>query len=306
MNKKSIHILALIFLLLAVVASYPLWSKSLGFLKKESKKSEISFEGFNQDSVDKIIIKQDKNETILQKADSGWKINSLSASSQVIKSFFDDLSAIEIDRLASKNPENHDEYSASEENGYILTLNKDNNPQTFIIGKSGPQANSFYIKLKDASNLYLAKGDLRSKVTQSIADWRDRVLVSISRDQVRKIEVTGPKNFVLVKNKENKWQVESKGKSAEVDESDAKTIDEYFFSLEGYDFAAVAEQKEFANARAKYVFQLKNEKEDILAELTLWQKENDWFGQAKDKKEILKIYSYKITPIFNAFDKLKS
>lgn len=295
MNQRTICILLAVFIVLASIAAYPRW---ISYLKKPSAGSvEIDFSQFTEDSIEKFSIKKDEDEKVFTKEGGRWLVNEFDASEKEVKSFFDSLAACEEKSLASKNPENHTNFEATEEKGYVLTIND----QTSIIGRSGPDYNSFYAKKKDSPNVYLLSGSLRTKLAQDLTAWRDKVLVDISGKTIQKIEIVSKTSpLTITKTEEGKWRGESGGKTSELDEETANKLLAALSPLEATGFLDGKETGEFQSARNKTTLKIYTAGGEKLAEIPLLEKDSFYWAQPSDRDIFYKLPSSKLSDILLA------
>lgn len=172
MNPKTIKLLLFLFLLLLAAASYPWWKTYLPQQNKLQTDSEINLFDFTESNVEKILIKSTSSQLTISRDGSLWKANDVEATQSAITHFFDSLKETTILSLTSKNPENQSQYEITEDTGTLLTLTQNSIDNSFIVGKSGIEVNTFYIRKKDSNNVYLAESALSSLLTQSLSSWQ--------------------------------------------------------------------------------------------------------------------------------------
>lgn len=297
MSQKTIFLLLLVFVLLALIASYPVWHESIGFFRKPEIKPELDFSSLNENSVNKVIIKKDQVETILEKHGQSWLVNGFTSSQPAVDEFFQALTLLQVDALVSRNPANQAQYEIDEKNGHLIVFFQNNQEESFLIGKSGVGLDSFYAKKQDSPNVYLVKGYLQDKLTQTISNWRDRVLIAVNSDQISKIVVSGKDNFKVVKNGAGEWQIEAEDKTTTLENQEAETILEIFARLEGYDFADDTEKTQFDRA-AKARLEILDSQDQVLAGLNLAKTDSGWLAQLQNSDEILKVYLSTLDSLF--------
>lgn len=306
MKNKNQLILAIIFILLVAAASFPYWQHHL-FPKKSTFPPEIKTDSFNKDNLQSITIKTANTELKIEKKDSTWTVNNYPVDQNTLQNFFNALSSLKPGSLVSKNPENHQEFSVDEKNGTLLTLKNPSKEKTIIIGNYSSDLNSFYCRAKDSPNVYQLSGDLKTKTPTTLFDWRDKQIINLSSADISKIEITGKFNFSLQKNSEGKWEISSQKKTKILEDSDINNSVSNFNPLETDDFLNDQQKQEFTKlSSAKQASQITffNKEGNILAQLTVIEKDGDYWVKEKNKDEIFKIYSYKLSPLFNLKEKI--
>jgi len=306
MKNSTLKILFAIFILLSLAATYPYWQKFL-LPKKTAWPSELQISKFTADNTQTIILKNKNTEIKLEKKGTDWKVNDFPASNQTLANFFQALSSLELGTLVSKNSQNHQEYGVDNENGLFLTLKTSSEEKTIIIGNFGQEVESFYCRGKDNPYVYLLKGPLKSRAFTTLLDWRDKEITNLSADQTAKIVVSGKNNFTLTK-KDNQWEISSLNKNKKLEENEVNSLFSHLSPLEANDFLNDKEKQEFTKLSSskqaiKITFLDKEEK--TLAQLSLVEKEGDFWVKESNKAEIFKVYSYKLSPLLNLQEKIK-
>jgi len=298
MNKKTLIILFVIFIFLGVVASFSWWSKCLRLDKKTIIDTELSFSMFTKGATSKIsILKEGEEEKIIKKENGLWKINGFDASQKAIDDFFKALSELSIKSLVSRNPENHANFEIDEKNGITLTMVKDNIISTFIIGRQSTTFNSFYAKIKGGNNVYEVSGMLRDKLLQSVTFWRDKIIVNVPREIIQKIEVVSDTNPLTVTKNKDIWTAKRFDKTAILDEATANRLIATFNPLEASGFLNEEKQKEFQNAKDKIIIFIYGSDNKPLAEINLFEKDDEWWGQVDGKDIFYTISPYKFSDV---------
>ncbi len=294
MSRKNILTLAIIFIILAIWAGYSIWGGPEKYVQNIPGASEVDLTHFTSADVDKIIIEKKGEDKKEFSKDRGlWKINGYRASRKEIEDFFKTLKNVRIKGLASKNPANHGDFYATEDKGYILSFTGGNKKDVFIVGKWGPEFNSFYIKRKGSRNVYLATGLLRRKIQNSVNFWRDREIVNIPEEKIGKIVIKQEKIVKVIKHIRDGWEKEEKGKKEKMKDQDIKKILGIFSPLEANGFVKDKELKEYKKDRTTVIIFDKDGKK--IHELRLSKRDGDWLVRVDNKDTNFKVYSYKIS-----------
>ena len=69
-----------------------------------------------------------------------------------------------------------------------------------------------YLKRDDGETLYLVRADLLKDLSKSVADFRDKTVVSIPEEDITQVVVTrqGGEGFTIARGKENTWGIDTK------------------------------------------------------------------------------------------------
>ncbi len=307
MKNKTHLILSLILIALALAASYPLWQAKI-LPKQEKSPDELNLQSFTKENTQTITIKNQGNEIKIEKKDSGWTVNqNFPVDEKTLDNFFSALASSSYLRLASKNPENHASLAVTEDQGCLVTLKNSQSEKNFFIGNYANEAETFYLRLKDNPQVYVFKGPLKTRTLTTVFDWRHKDILNLTQDQVSKVTVTGKLNFTLSKNQENKWLLSVGAKTQELKEDEINSLFSNLSPLQANDFLSEEQKREFnklslSKNTTKITFLDKDNQP--LASLTIVEKDGDYWLKENNHPEIFKVYSFKLSPLFNLKDKI--
>lgn len=307
MNRKTLLILFGIFITLGVAASFPFWREQAGLMQPTPSQAELDFSVFTKDNTGKIVIvKQGEEKKVLERKDGVWMIDTFEAAPKTVDTFFDSMKSLKVGALVSKNKNNFSGFGVGDE-GYEVTFFENAKETSFVIGSSGSSFGSFYARKKDGANVYLVEGKLSDTLSQAVSFWRDKVFLKVSSDEIGKIEIVSKTTpLTLVKTQDGKWQAESSGKKAVLEEGLAKRLTEALGSLEGSDFLSKEQEAEFRSAGGKTILRLSDNSGKKFAEVQLLKKESDWWAVAEGRPFAYKVPAYRLSDILltseQAFD----
>jgi len=172
-------------------------------------------------TISTITIKHsDGNEISLTKTANGWMVNNFVGSPD-IETFIDGVASLTASSLTSKSENNFDLFEVTEDTATHLTVTLANGSEhTVLIGRAASTPNSFYVRRPGELAVYTVYGAIRGRALQGVDDWRERVLVQLSEDQVKSIGVTnGDNSYVTSKNDESTWSLQYRGISARLSDA---------------------------------------------------------------------------------------
>lgn len=306
MSNKTLKALLGIFLLLAAVASYPLWNKQIVKLSgnKQDKNAELNFSVFTARSVDQVIIKKGSEEKKLSKNGDKWKVDSYDASQKEVDEFFDQLKKSQIESLVSKNKDNHKSFGVAQDSGTLLSFIQGPETSAFVIGQGGDGTGRFYARKENGDNVYLVSGSsLPTKLSQTILAWRDKVLADIPKQDFQKAEITINGSLTTIsKTQEGKLEINTSGKEKQVlDESTSDGIFTSLNALTADDFLSEADIAEFQKIKNKTTVRLLREHGDSV-EIQITKKDTNWWAQVTGKGVYYKLSESRISSIFKAIN----
>ena len=218
-KKGSFRNTQLLILILIVLVSL------LAFVKNRQRfvKVETAFlPGLAESEIDKLVItKAADDQVALIRQGDDWQIesqDSLPVDPDLVDKALETLVGLEKEELVSENQEKHGIYQINLEEATAIEPYRDGNLVAKIyLGKSGPDFQSFYVRLDGEDQVYRVKGYLRT--TFLPADWRQLKAVSFDSKNVSSVEFINETDFIISK-QEDKWlidETESVADQAKVD-----------------------------------------------------------------------------------------
>jgi len=119
------------------------------------------FSSFNKDSLIEVNVKGLSESFVIKKKEGNWFVD---ATPVDMETFFLSLSGFKQTDLLSRNPKNHMELGVSKSIGTLVTLKTVGDSISFIVGNPSAVDDSFYFRLENSNDVYIAKGDLRSVI----------------------------------------------------------------------------------------------------------------------------------------------
>lgn len=204
--RRELSILLLILLVLVLIY--------LGrfVARTGSTKSGFILERIDPVQIHSISIIQKKDTVNLIKKDGNWvmrldSVRTARINTEMIERLQRQLREMTYD-LVSHNPENFDKLQVTDEKGlkvYFLG-NTGDTLAGILIGKTGPDFASTYVRNYKEKKVFLASTNLRSVFPVSKLSWRDRKMISFNLKDFQKIAIYTETDS-LVANRDSVWQV---------------------------------------------------------------------------------------------------
>jgi len=195
---KTNKLLIISVILLILIAALYLFSNSKGTLKSRNTRFLIK----STENISEIRISSDKEEIILNRENSKWKINGLySVNETIISNFLSALSSIEIVSPVSKVEKNQIGNLLKTE-GIRVEIKK-NNFRTirFYVNKPTMSKDRTYMMMQNSLEPYSVKipqfEGLVSQLFISNEDfWRDKIIFNYMPQNIKTITVEYPQNMI--------------------------------------------------------------------------------------------------------------
>ena len=201
---RRLSLFALIFIML--VGLYWLLEGRGG--KNTVREPHHLLTGFKPANVDRINITcSDSDPIVLQRTDGGWQVAadrgaSYAADSSAVQTLFESLTELKTNSMVSRKPARHALYEVSPETGlYVEALDREKRTLAeVLIGKSGPNIFSTYVRTTDSDAVYLVDGILQNTTSKTLNEWRDKSIFSLDPENVHAYTVHGDCSLALRKN----------------------------------------------------------------------------------------------------------
>ncbi|MCD6382689.1 MAG: DUF4340 domain-containing protein [Candidatus Hydrothermae bacterium] len=153
------------------------------------------------EKIDRIIISREGDTSRLIRENDTWYVEILGKKKKTdekkVDRLFGTLDSLR-GELVSSSGERYGEYEVDEKGLRALFLSSDDTVLDIIVGKSGPDFNSSYVRKTDEEGVYLVNRYLRSVFYPNPDRWRDRKIVEFDRDSIEEFSVRKGKKYCRV------------------------------------------------------------------------------------------------------------
>jgi len=210
------------------------------------------------ENIQTIIIKTAQQETILQKANNQWVINSnnnIPTDKNKISALLDSLEEFDQKELVSQNKEKHSLFQV-DKNESLLTLKFTDQPQiSFIVGKYSYSRGGTYIRFPEEDQVFLVTTNLTTSINQE--SWKNLRLLEAISFETKKIALSFPQekqSAIFEKDDQGNWKREGR-------DVDREKIKDFLSSLDYLEGEAVypKEEKQGQLTNAKITLAITNE-----------------------------------------------
>lgn len=216
MKQQSTLILLGLFLVLAVIAY---------FLVGPSEEREASYSltdvrlSMDSSIVQTISITRNNSTISLQNIGGKWLVVKSEptelrypADESAVKNLLSSLQKLKVTSLVSSNPDRQHLFQVDSTGTLLSFADRGGKTIAFYVGKMGPSFSETYVRPVNSNDVYIAEGITSWEVNKDAKDWRDKVIVKVTRDSVRQLTFRYPKEqFTLVKDSVWRIRPEAKG-----------------------------------------------------------------------------------------------
>lgn len=278
MNDKMVKNLTIVLVAMVAVYGFMRWQQNQSF--EPEKPKGFNFSSITNKNTTSIIVKSKDAKYTLNKFSDKWTLDKLEVDQASIDAIFNDLKTAEVQQVAATTPGKLALLEVDDIKGKGITFVTDKKEHTFIIGKSGPDGTSFYVRLPKENKAYVASGNLAGSFTKKASDWYSKQVLSLTAENISKVEVsTAGSSFVLNKDKKQWFITENDAK----EKSDTNKTTGFISSLSALTATSVETKK--INFNGAETIKIYGKKNALLATLSLKPKNKKEFYLMSDKKK---------------------
>ena len=187
----------------------------------------------DKDKIQRLILCHDGKEIILNKGKDGkWQMTSpllTKADDEVIKGMVNDLSNLEASQALEVNPAEWEDFGLKKPGIEVAVSIEGRGEEKLSFGDKNPAGTSIYTRIRGKDKVFLVSSYLANGFRKECFDLRDKVILSLDRDKIEKIELIYPpgKSLVLERDKDKKWFAAGKEKI----ELDSDKVNDFLWEL---------------------------------------------------------------------------
>ena len=205
-------IVLIIFASVILLVERPFENKT----KKTREEASPLFPDLKIEQVKKIVVKKSNTTTTLENRDNLWYIldkEGYPADPTLVAGVIKKIQGFKKINLASRKKDKHSLFEVKEGMGVEVTLLGPEKKELarFLIGKTGPDFLSTYIRKADSDDVYLYDDYLRGDFDRPVNNWRDKTILAFNPNEVVTLTISKLKEketIVLTKDTQGNWQLE--------------------------------------------------------------------------------------------------
>ncbi|MGD2121152.1 MAG: DUF4340 domain-containing protein [Gemmatimonadota bacterium] len=165
------------------------------------------FDDVTPESVSRLSLRgpAGEEEIDLRRENGEWKVNGFRADSATVARFWEALKEAEVGDLVASNPANHPRMGVSADSAWTMELGLAGGSRSLLMGSSGARYGTSFVRLPDADQVYLLTGNLRSQVTRSLDDWRNKRVATVDTAGVWRIELERDEGGYTLERADSLW-----------------------------------------------------------------------------------------------------
>lgn len=184
--------------------------------KKDAKKTEhpLFIPGFDKAQAAAVFLtSKTRGEISLQKKGDGWAVavnkKTYAADTASVDNLLNTIAKIRVESIVSRNEGKYKAFEVDAENGVEVRIDDaaQKSLARFVVGKSGPDLFSTYLRLADAQQVVLASGMLKMAFDRELKEWRDKTIFSLNQQEITDYQVKGDVQYHLQKKPDGSWEM---------------------------------------------------------------------------------------------------
>jgi len=168
------------------------------------------FDGITPENVSAVrfINPRDGEQVELSRVGTEWYVNGFRSDSANLARFWDALDNTEVGDLVAANPDNHPRMGLDTDGAWTLEVESSAGSRSVLVGNPGARYGTAFVRLPSEDNVYLLEGNVRSQLTRSISDWRNKRLSTVDTAGVTRVEVIRDEGEFVLERSDSTWVLE--------------------------------------------------------------------------------------------------
>ncbi len=293
MRTKTLLIIGILFIVLLLGWGWFRWHSPDNSINNLSK---LGISKQTIEAIDKIIIKRDNQQLILEKKDQQWYLDGRLVSASKVKKILTEMEDWRLEGPIAKQPASHERLGVKDglQADYWQGEKK---KFSLLIGKQAQLPASTYIRRADQNEVYVVDVYLSPYFALSSNYWWDKTVIQLKREAVKKIKFDYPEvNFELVYQDGN-WQARRQGGNFAVKPEVMDGLFNNLSSLQADEIVLTDDKKnKFKQSKQVYqiTFYLEGDKQLVLY---LVKQNDDWLVKTNESDDIYLVPGFRLAEV---------
>jgi hypothetical protein len=215
---------------------------------------------------DSVTITHAADTIHLVRAGERWRVNGYRAALQGVQDLFLSLRDSAPPEIAALSPTSFPRMGVDSAGGWWLGVRGgDRTDLRLVIGRSGQQAGTGYVRRPGSDTVFLWHGRLPELVRRPLDQWRDHRIVAVPPDSVRDIVVERGTRRYTLRSQAGRWHFDG---GTPADSGKVTSLLGRFRDLEATGFATAAQADSSRSRRPRRSVTLRGSGDTVLAQLS--------------------------------------
>jgi hypothetical protein len=212
MKIRSLLVAAIVLLVLVGTLYWSQHQKPAEATAKISHDAPPTILKLDEATITKLELKKkDVQPIVLTKSNSGtWEMvqpKPLRADQTAVTGTISTLSSLDSERLVEEKATDLKQYGLDQPSLEADITEKDNKTQKLLLGDETPAGSAVYAKLAGDPRIFTMAGYHRTSIDKSLNDLRDKRLLTVSPDQVSRLELIRKNQEIEFGRNKDEWQI---------------------------------------------------------------------------------------------------
>jgi len=286
----------------ALAAAVVLWLGAELFTGKSDTVEQGALIGeISQESIDTVTFaKADSTVRLVRSADGTWQVNGFKAEPASITHLFEAFDDARTGELVAQSASSHERMGVGDTGATRVTVQQgDDTVLQLLVGKSGRQYGSVFVRSAGQDPVYLVKSDLGTFAGRSVNQWRDKRIATVDTSQVQTMSVERGSDRYTLSRDSTHWVL---GDGSPTDSSHVVRMLGGFASLtatgDGFATAAQVDSADFD--RPERAVTLLGGSGDTLASLVFDSTASGFWVRPRDGGTVYTLFRWKVDDIVPA------
>ena len=188
-----------------------------GVFDRDASTVEVPDVAIPTETLEQVRIDGPEQAWVLQRQGDRWLLTQpmqARTDSAAVARFVQDLAGVELESIASVNPERYSRYGVDSTAAVVSATGAGTTTQ-IVVGNQGPDFQSVYVRLDDDPRVYLTR--TRLSVPDDLDRWRDKTILTLAPSTVAAVTVEGPEHAFDVQRGPEGWRVIEQGTETPAD-----------------------------------------------------------------------------------------
>jgi hypothetical protein len=220
-----------------------------------------------------------------------WSVNGFRADSGTLARFWEAIDEAEVGDLVAANPANHPRMGVVPDSAWRFEVESVEGSRSLLVGRAGSQYGTAFVRLPDEDQVHVLTGNLRSQITRSLNDWRNKRVSSVDTSGVWRIEVEGEEGGFVLERSDSLWVIDGDTPT------NATTIRGILGEMARLDASGFYEEGDSLSARAGVVRAL-DQNGELRLDLQIGSGDGDRWIRVAGDSITYRVASWRATRIF--------
>ncbi len=186
------------------------------YLVHQSEQSDIQFKlvdnlvGLDSSAVNEMTISAGDSTVTFKRQGNDWMVEQYGTLhraepgvvAQIARLAYD----LTVEEVVSSNPDNQGLYEVGSDQGRLIKFLRDGNEiGALIVGKTGADFQSCYVRLPDSEDVYRAPNNITRLVQRPVDQYRDKAIFKLDPTRITEIKVNSPEYSYTAASADSLW-----------------------------------------------------------------------------------------------------